>query len=259
MQVTLSVLPASRLARTSSTAAKSGVPVERMSAIRASVEGAAGAVAAHEDAVAGLGGELEEVGLLVADAVEGLEDEVAVRVGPRLLLGDAPLVDERLHEGVVVGELAQLAAAVEVGAAVADVADAEAGAVEERDGRGGGGAVEVGVLLDQLGDPVVGAVHGPGELAEDVLVGLLVELAQRLHGGAGGQVTAYGAADAVADRQQPGPGVAAVLVLATHAADVGDRGVVEVHHFRSSRMVLPTRTWTPRPMVVGWVMRTGPT
>ena len=37
MQVTLSVLPASRLARTSSTAAKSGVPVPRMSSIRSSV------------------------------------------------------------------------------------------------------------------------------------------------------------------------------------------------------------------------------
>ena len=47
--------------------------------------------------------------------------------------------------------------------------------------------------------------------------------------------------------------------FAAHPADVGDRGVVEVHHFRSSRIVLPTRTWTPRPIVVGCVMRTGPT
>ena len=222
-------------------------------------ERAAGAVAADEDAVADLGRELEEVGLLVADAVEGLEDEVAVRVGPRLLLGDAALVDEGLHEGVVVGELAQLAAAVEVGAAVADVADAEAVAVEEDDRGGRGRAVEGGVLLDDLGDPVVGAVHGAGDLAEDVLVGLLVELAQRLHGRARGEVAADGTADAVADREQPRTGVPAVLVLPADASDVGDRGVVEEHHFRSSRMVLPTRTWTPRPMVVGWVMRTGPT
>ena len=69
-----------------------------------------------------------------------------------------------------------------------------------------------------------------------------------------------GAADTVADGQQPGPGIPAVLVLPTDPTDVGDRGVVEVvGHFRSSRIVLPTRTWTPRPMVVGWVMRTGPT
>ena len=259
MQVTLSVLPASRLARTSSTAAKSGVPVPRISAIRSSVSVPHAPSLQRKTRSPGLGGELEEVGLLVADAVEGLEDEVAVRVGPRLLLGDPALVDERLDEGVVVGELAQLAAAVEVGAAVADVTEPEAGAVEERDGGGGGGAVEGGVLLDQLGDPVVGAVHGTGDLAEDVVVRLLVELAQRLHGRARGEVTADRAAHAVADRQQPRTGVAAVLVLAAHPADVGDRGVVEVHHFRSSRIVLPTRTWTPRPMVVGCVMRTGPT
>ena len=72
-------------------------------------EEAAGAVAAEEQPVADLDGELEEVGLLVPDAVDRLEDEVAVRVGPRLLLGDAALVDQALDEGVVVGELAQLA------------------------------------------------------------------------------------------------------------------------------------------------------
>ena len=154
---------------------------------------------------------------------------------------------------------AHLAAAVEVGAAVADVADAEAGAVEEHDGGRGGRAVEGGVLVDELGDAVVGAVHRTRDLAEEVLVGLLVELAQRLHGGARGEVAADRAADAVADREQPRTGVPAVLVLPADASDVGDRGVVEVHHFRSSRIVLPTRTWTPRPMVVGWVMRTGPT
>ncbi len=182
-----------------------------------------------------------------------------MRVGPRLLLGDPALVDERLDEGVVVGELAQLAAPLEVGPAVADVADREPGAVEERDRGGGGGAVEGGVLLDQLGDPVVGAVQGPRDLADDVVVGLAVELAERLDGGAGGEVAADGAADAVADREQPRTGVAAVLVLATHPPHVGDRRVVEVHHLRSSRIVFPTRTCTPRPIVVGWVMRTGPT
>ena len=88
--------------------------------------------------------------------------------------------------------------------------------------------------------------------------GSLVELAQRLHRGARGEVAADRTADAVADREQPRTGVPAVLVLPADASHVGDRGVVEEHHFRSSRIVLPTRTWTPRPMVVGWVMRTGP-
>ena len=86
-----------------------------------------------------------------------------MRVDPGLLLGDPALVDQGLDEGVVVGELADLAVAEEVGAAVADVADAEPLAVEERDGGGGAGAVEARVLVDELGDPVVGAVQGAGD------------------------------------------------------------------------------------------------
>ena len=62
-----------------------------------------------------------------------------------------------------------LAVAEQVGAAVADVADADPLAVEERDGRGGAGAVEGGVLVDQLADPVVGPVQGTGDLAEQVV------------------------------------------------------------------------------------------
>ena len=83
-QVTLSLLPASRLLRTSSTAAYSGLPVERMSAIRASVEDAARAVAADQEPVAGDEVEDEEVGLAVADRVDRPHDQVAVRVDPRL-------------------------------------------------------------------------------------------------------------------------------------------------------------------------------
>ena len=96
-----------------------------------------------------------------------------MRVDPRLVLGDPALVDEALDEGVVVGELGDLAVPEEVGAAVADVADPEPGAVEERDGGGGAGAVEGGVLVDQLADPVVGAVQGAGDLAEQVVGAVL--------------------------------------------------------------------------------------
>ena len=182
-------------------------------------------------------------------------------VDPRLLLGDPALVDQGLHEGVVAGQLADLAVAVEVGPAVADVADAEPGAVEDGDGGGGAGAVEGRVLVDQLADPVVGAVQGAGDRAEQVVAGLLVEAAQLGDRGAGGDVTAGGAADAVADGEQPRSGVPGVLVVLADPADVGDRGVVEAHagHFLSSRMVLPMRTWVPRVMVVGWVIRTVPT
>ena len=58
------------------------------------VEHAAGAVAAQQQPVAGLELEHEQVGLEVVDAVDRLEDQVAVRVDPRLLLGDPALVDQ---------------------------------------------------------------------------------------------------------------------------------------------------------------------
>jgi hypothetical protein len=82
------------------------------------------------------------------DAVQCLEDEVAVGVGPRVLLGDAALVDQALHERVVAGELADLVVAIEVGAAVADVTHRQPLPVEQRDGRGRAGATECRLVVD---------------------------------------------------------------------------------------------------------------
>ena len=224
------------------------------------VEHPAGAVAAKEEAVARHQLEHEQVGLGLVDAVEGLEDQVAVGVHPRLDVGDPALVDEALHERVVGGELRELAVAEEVAAAVADVADADPVAVEQRHGRGGAGAVEGRVLVDQAPDPHVRLVHLLGDPVEQVGLGRRgVERAQLLDRGARGDVAAGGPADAVADGEEPGAGVAGVLVVLADPPDVGDRGVVEAQtHFRSSRMVFPIRTWVPSVMVVGWVMRTVP-
>ena len=116
-----------------------------------------------------------------------------------------------------------------------------------------------GLLLDQLADPVVGPVDGAGHLAEQVVGGLLVELAELLDGRARGDVTAGGATDAVAHGHDPGSDVAGVLVVLADPADVGDRRVVEAqHHFLSSRIVFPIRTWVPSVSVVGWVIRALP-
>mgnify|MGYP006144677297 CR=1 FL=1 len=71
------------------------------------VEDAGAAVAAQQQPVALDELDGEEVGVGLVDPVDGAEDEVAVRVRPRLLLGDPALVDEALDERVVLGELLQ--------------------------------------------------------------------------------------------------------------------------------------------------------
>jgi hypothetical protein len=186
------------------------------------VQHAGDAVAAQQQVVTGDQLHLEQVGLGLVDAVEGLEDEVAVRVHPGLVRADPALVDEALDEGVVVGQLAELAAAVQIRAAVADVADPEPGAVEQGQGGRCTRAVERRVLVDELPDPVVRPVQGARDLAEQVVGRRRVEAAELLDGGAGGDVAPGRPADTVADREQPGAGVAGVLVVLADAAHVGD-------------------------------------
>src|SRR4051794_16578272 len=146
-------------------------------------------------------------------------------MGARLLLGDPALVDQALHEGVVLGELGERVVAEQVATAVADVGDADPAAVEEGRGDRRTGAVERGILLDQLGDAVVGAVDRPGERFEHVLRGRFVEPADRLDRGAAGDVTAGSAADPVGDDEQVWAREAGVLVVLADAPDVGQRGV----------------------------------
>ena len=60
---------------------------------------------------------------------EGAGDDVAARVGARLVLADVAGVDQLLHVAVVDGGSMQLAVAQQVGARVADVDQREAGDV----------------------------------------------------------------------------------------------------------------------------------
>jgi hypothetical protein len=57
-------------------------------------------------------------------AVQHLQQQRAVRVFGGLGLGDLAFVHQRLHPGVVVGELAELACSQQISAGVADVGDA---------------------------------------------------------------------------------------------------------------------------------------
>ena len=225
-------------------------------------EHARAAVGAEQDPVARRELEGEHVGLGLVDAVDRAQDQVAVRVHPRLVLGDAPLVDQALHEGVVGGQLGEGAVAQQVAAAVTDVADTDVGAVEDDGGDGRAGALDLRVLGDQARDAVVAAVDRASEAAEHVPLELtargLVELAEHLDGGGTGDVAAGRATDPVGDHEQVGSGVPGVLVVASYPPDVRKCGVAQLH-LRSSRIVLPMRTWVPSWMAVAWEMRLLPT
>ena len=145
----------------------------------------------------------------------------------------------RLDERVVVGELADLAVAEEVGAAVADVAHADPLPVEERDGGGGAGAVEGGVLVDELGDPVVRAVQRVADQTEQVAVAgvrarrSLLELAQLRDRRTRRDVAAGRAAHAVTDGDDVRadvPGVLVVLADATHIEIAEKSSRTSGHH-----------------------------
>ena len=100
----------------------------------------------------------------------------------------------------------------------------------------------------------------PEHVTLQLLAGRLVETAQHVDRGGTRDVSAGRPADAVGDHEQVGSDVPGVLVVLADATHVGDRGVVKPHrvYFLSSRIVLPMRTWVPRVIVVGWVIRTVP-
>ena len=188
-----------------------------------------------------------------AAAVERAGDERALRVAARLLLADAPLVDERLHERVVVGDLRQDAVAQQVGARVADVEHAEPAAGEQERRQRGAHAVERLVARHHVAQVVVGR-HGP--VAQDVeqvaARGVLVERGDRGDRDRGGHLAGGVAAHAVGDGEDAGTRVDGVLVALAQQARVGAGGVAQCQgHRRSSRTVLPMRIGWPRGTGVG--------
>ncbi|CAM2964381.1 hypothetical protein RHDE110596_09325 [Prescottella defluvii] len=168
-------------------------------------------------------------------------------MGVRLLGGDPALVDEGLDERVVAGDLGELVVAQQVGAGVADVHEPEPAAREQDRGEGGAHALELGILLDVVGDGRVALVGGGVELAEQVLAGLVVvEVRQRRDHQLRCDLTGRVPAHAVGEREQPGTGVHGVFVVGADETAVAAGRVAENQgHGRSSITVLPTRTGVP--------------
>ena len=234
MTVTLSGAPWSRLSFTSSSAASSASGVlaeDRCDLVLGDV--AAEPVGAEEPAVTGLGGQHSRVefgrGVHIA---EHAHEHGAARMHRGLLGGDAAAVDEPLHEGVVLGDLLELAVAQAVDARVADVRERDVVADAEDAADGGAHAGELGVVEHGLGDQRVGGEHRglQGELG---VVGRgveLVGLGDALHRDRGRDVAARVAAHAVGDDEQVAAGVSAVLVVGADLADMRDGGAAVGRH-----------------------------
>ena len=177
------------------------------------------AVGADQVAVAGADFTDGEVGLDVLAAAQRPHQQGALGVGGGFLFGDAALVDQTLHPGVVLGDLGEDAVAEQVRARVADVHEAEALAGPQQGGERGAHALQLRVLLDHGAQLVVGTLHGGAEGGEDV--GARHVVVERDDGGdglGGGDLAGGGAAHAVGDREQTRTGVSGVLVaLPDHA------------------------------------------
>ena len=129
------------------------------------------AVAAQQVAVAGAGLAHGQVEADVLATVEGVGDDVLLRVLVRLLGGDASFVEQGLHEGVVLGDLLQRAVAQQVAPRVPHVDQSEATASTEQRGHRRAHARELGVAAHHVTQVVVRGVHGAGQRLEQVAAG----------------------------------------------------------------------------------------
>ena len=165
-----------------------------------------------------------------------------------LLGGDPALIDQGLHEGVVLGDLRQLTVAQQVAARVADMNQSQPVTGEQDRGKSGAHSVQLGINLDVLGDRRVALVHSRFQLAQQIATGFVViEMGEggdhQLRRHFAGGVTTH----AVGEGQQPGTGVHRVFVVGADESTIAAGGVAQGQcHGRSSITVLPTWTGVPR-------------
>ena len=228
--VTLSGAPARMASSTSRSAVRPGGLARREDLLDGVPRDEAGQpVGAEEEPVPGTGLAHHEVGLVAIAAGQDPGDEGTLRVAVGLGLGDAALVDQRLHERVVVGDLREGLAAQEVGARVADVGQGDLVAGAQEGGDGGAHALQLGTVLDPGLDLGVGGRERAAEVVGRVVpaVALAVEGDHRADRDGARDVAARVAAHPVGDDEEVRPGIPGVLVLRAHQAHVGAGSVVE--------------------------------
>ena len=212
-------------------------------------------VRAEQVAVACLAVVHGKVGLGDRPAVQRPQQQRALRVGGDVIGADPALVDQRLHQRVVVGDLVELAVPEQVTARIADVAHRRVPVGPEQRGERGAHALDRGVGDDHLLQPGVGRGDRRGQFRQHVAAGRFgVEFRHRGDGQGAGHLARGVAAHPVRDCEQARPRVRRVLVSFTEEADVGTDRIAEYKcHLRSSRTVLPMRIGTPNGTGIGRV------
>ena len=162
-------------------------------------------------------------------------------------LADLTLVDDALHQRVVVGDHLEPVVAEEVAAGVADVRETEPFPDPKQRGQRRAHALERGVARDHLAEGVVGLLHRGLQRRRQLVVGWpLVERGDVLDDEPARHLAGRVAAHPVGDREQARPGVHRVLVAVAEQADVAARAEAQgQRHERSSSTVLPIRMGTP--------------
>ena len=212
-------------------------------------------VRAEQVPVPGLAVVHGQVGLGHRPAVQRPQQERALGVGGDVVGADPALVDQRLHQGVVVGDLVELALPEQVTARVADMAHRGVPVRPEQRGQRGAHALDRRVGDDHLLQPGVGRGDRRGQLGQHVAAGRLgVEFRHRGDGQRAGHLARGMSAHPVRDREQARSRIRRILVPLTEEADVGTYRVAEYKcHLRSSRTVLPMRIGTPSGTGIGRV------
>jgi hypothetical protein len=152
---------------------------------------------------------------------ERLEDDVVVLEGIRLLLGELPRLDELVDQGLIAGDLVELALPQHVAAAVAHLRDEQPGVHQGRDGGRGAHAAAGSVRAGFAEDAGSRVLHGGDQPTSEVVVGprpLLggESLEDDVHGQLARDLARGGAAHAVADPKQRPAGtddLVAILLL----------------------------------------------
>ncbi|CAM3174762.1 hypothetical protein MYSI104531_22590 [Mycobacterium simiae] len=147
---------------------------------------------------------------------------MAVRLFPR----DPTLVDQGLNEGVVLGDLDQLAIAEQIATRITDVHQSKTVAREQDCGQCGAHPLELGLHLDLRRDRRVAGAHRRVELGEQVATGfVVVEVGERGDHQLRGHLAGGVAAHAVGQCQKSSARVNRVFVVGAYQSAIAAGGI----------------------------------